>query len=174
MIDVSTRMPNPTEYEWGIAGSDERGKAAAGADGKATITWTPKDDGYHTLSVRATNATGAVTDWTSVSITTYSRPDVSSTDYPEWTYGGGVGVPGKFTFRPYETTPDVVAYVYVYDNGRDPGPEQTVEAGADKAATVTITPTQPGYNHVKVRAKSADGTLSGLSTYTFIVNYPEN
>lgn len=83
-------------------------------------------------------------------------------------------MPGKFTFRPYETTPDVVAYVYVYDNGRDPGPEQTVEAGADKAATVTITPTQPGYNHVKVRAKSADGTLSGLSTYTFIVNYPEN
>ncbi len=172
VIDVSTRMPNPTEYSWEIG--NERGKVAAGPDGKATIRWTPKDDGYHSLYVRATNATGAVTDGTSVSITTYSSPRVTSTDYPEYRWAGGVGVPGKFTFTPYETTPDVVAYVYVYDNGWEEGPEQTVEAGPDRSATVTITPTEAGYNYVKVRAKSADGTLSGRRTYTIQVNYPEN
>lgn len=172
VFEVSTRMPNVTEYVWNVG--QEKGTVAAGPDGKATITWTPKDDGSPTFGVFARNATGARTgsEWETIQV--YSKPYVTSADYPEWSWGGGVGVPGKFTFTPYQTTPDVVAYVYVYNNGRDDGPEQTVEAGPDKSATVTITPTEPGYNYVKVRAKSADGTLSGQRTYTIQVNYPEN
>ncbi|WP_367133395.1 hypothetical protein [Saccharothrix sp. HUAS TT1] len=167
---VSSRMPEVTEYRWEVAGTEDAGTVAAGPDGTGAFSWTPPDDGEHTITVHARNATGARSDGNWASLVVYSSPTVTSVDYPEWSWAGGVGVAGEFTFTPNANTPDVVEYVYTYHDGWDEGPEQVVAAGPDGSATVTITPTRAFYNYVHVRARSADGTLSGRRGYTMIVN----
>lgn len=73
----------------------------------------------------------------------------------------GYGQPRTLTFAP--RMEDVVEYTYRLDDG----PEQTVPAAADGTATVTITPTKPGYNTVYVRSRTAGDLPSGEGSYRF-------
>jgi hypothetical protein len=171
VFTLSSRMPNVTEWFWRVEGGNEEGSVPARPDGTGTFSWTPKDDGSPTISFWAKNSAGATSAGDFESWTVWSSPRITSTDYPEWSWAGGIGVAGQFTFRPSENVSDVTEYVYAYDNGRDPGPEQTVQAGPDGSATVTITPTEGGYKYLRVRSKSADGSRSGQGSYTFVVNY---
>ncbi|SEF37671.1 hypothetical protein SAMN05421837_11522 [Amycolatopsis pretoriensis] len=49
----STASDSATSYDYTFSGpsEDESGTVAAGPDGKATLTWTPKEAGYYSLTV---------------------------------------------------------------------------------------------------------------------------
>jgi hypothetical protein len=88
---------------------------------------------------------------------------VTSTDYPQNQTSGGQGMPGTFTFSP--RLPDVAAYRYSFGGA----PAVTVDAGVDGTATVTWTPTGPGFVSLSVVSVGSDGTLSPSTSYSFSV-----
>ena len=164
-------MPAVTEYVWTISGLEDGAPehvVRAGDDGSATFDWKVPADGNYTIGVYARNATGARSggEWKSVYV--WSGPLVKSAVYPEWGTGGGVGVPGTFTVTP--NMPEVVEYTYSFaDNPWNPIEEKTVPAAADGSLTLEYTPKVATYNTLKIRSRSADGTLSGWKSYTFLV-----
>lgn len=165
----TSRMPGVTEYVWSLSPGEEEHVLPAGPDGVGRLTWTPTEDGYHYLGVQARNATGALSGGSGLSFQVSSAPQVYSAVYPPWTYGGGVGVEGTFGVEP--EMPNVTEYVYQFRVSFDETPETTVAAGADGTLSLRYTPTQSGYHTLKIRSRSADGTLSGWREYTFLVNW---
>ncbi|MFF5215191.1 hypothetical protein [Micromonospora sp. NPDC000442] len=187
-------MPGVTEYVWSVAGGpgvageftfrpardgvtgyvytfegEEERTVTAGADGVATISWTPQSypadrSGWVRLTVRATMGS-MVSDGTEHSlILNRLAPTVSSSDYPP-TGGGGPGVPDEFTLT--AQMPGSTEFVYRYN-----GEEQTVAAGADGTATITLTPQYDGSNYLYVSSRTTSGITSGEDYYYFNVNYP--
>lgn len=163
------RMPDVVEYVYSF-NFDVEQTVAAGADGSASVTFTPTTVDTNTLYVFSRSADGTVSetgwfDFFPASI----APTVESATYPQFLTSGGPGVPGTFTFRPVAA--DVVEYVYQF-----PGePEQTVAAGPDGTATVTWTPRSypdldNGWVTLFVRSRSAGGFESDLRFYTFRLN----
>jgi hypothetical protein len=143
----------------------------AGADGSATVTWTPTGDGYHQLDVRSRSADGTLSPYRTYSFEVNSAPFVWSDEYPMWTESGAPGVPGTFRLSPQAA--GVTEYVYTFDyefNG--PGPEASVAAGPDGAASFTWAPPDPGIYLLSVRARDADGVLSAVTEYYFYVGLP--
>ena len=165
----TSRMPGVTEYVWSLGPSEEKHVLPAGPDGVGRLTWTPTEDGNYHLWVQARNATGALSGGSGLSFRVYSAPQVNSAVYPAWQNGGGVGVEGTFTVEPQ--MPDVVEYIYQFRVSFNETPETTVAAGADGKLSLSYTPTQSGYHTLRIRSRSADGTLSGWNEYTFIVNW---
>ncbi|WP_328444453.1 hypothetical protein [Amycolatopsis sp. NBC_00438] len=145
-----------TGFQWdgGYVAADHRG-------GKATVRFAPKSSGPEDLSAAAVDAAG------NRSPTGYYRywvasnqPGVSCTPYDDF-----IGVERTCAFTPYGATP-VTGYVYHLGNQ----PEQTVAAGPDGAATVTVTPTDPNlpYLQLSVQARLATGYLTSPSTETVV------
>jgi hypothetical protein len=148
-----------------VGGQDDRTvEVAAGADGTATVDLTL--DGVHgqSLQVTSRSANGWVSDaeWWSISYDT--TPTVASDVYPENGSGGGVGVPGTFTFTP--KVKDVVSYTYTFNNG---DPEVTVPAGADHTASIEWTPATDGWYDLTVHATTRSGIRLAAYDYFFTV-----
>lgn len=165
----TSRMPGVTEYVWSLAPDEEKHVLQAGPDGVGRLTWTPTEDGSYYLGVQARNATGALSGGSGTSFYVSSAPQVNSTVYPAWRTGGGVGVEGTFDVQPQ--MPNVTEFVYQFQVNFRSGPETTVPAGADGKISLSYTPTQSGYHTLKIRSRSADGTLSGWNEHTFIVDW---
>ncbi|MTK00560.1 hypothetical protein [Micromonospora sp. CP22] len=157
-----------TGYVYTFEGEEER-TVIAGADGVATISWTPQSypadrSGWVRLTVRATMGS-IVSDETEHSlILKRLAPTVSSSDYPP-TGGGGPGVPGQFTLT--AQMPGSAEFVYRYN-----GEEETVAVGADGTATITLTPQHYGSHYLYVSSRTASGATSGEDYYYFNVNHP--
>ncbi len=135
----------------------------AGPDGVGKVTIVPAGSGYHQLSVFSTTAAGQRSGTTDTYVDVASnQPTVTSTDYPENSFGGGTSIPGTFTF----STPGAVSYTYVF--GDDAA--VTVPAGADGAATVTLTPLHANSQTLLVTGTFADGTQSETRRYGFYAN----
>ncbi|MFG3705757.1 hypothetical protein ACGF7U_13635 [Micromonospora sp. NPDC047670] len=131
--------------------------AADAPGGSATVTITPDRDGPMTLSVEAVDAAGNRSPATSYGF----RVRTTSPTITDGDPTAGYGQPRTLTFTP--RMEDVVEYTYRLNDG----PEQIVAAVADGTATVTITPTKPGYNDVYVRSRTAGDLPSGEGTYRF-------
>ncbi|WP_140157991.1 hypothetical protein [Micromonospora sp. NBS 11-29] len=129
----------------------------------AELTVTPDRGFRNTLTVRARSASGALSPEATYSFVVSTAPVVGSTTYPAGETGGGVGVPGVFTFTP--RMPDVTRYVYQFDNG----PEVTVPAGADGSASVTLTPTESRWYPISVYAVDKAGNRSDYAYHWFVV-----
>jgi hypothetical protein len=93
-----------------------------------------------------------------------TTPAVGSDVYPENQSGGGVGVPGTFTFSP--KVGHIVSYTYSFDYG----PPVTVDARLGHAAKVTWAPDQSGFTDLQVYATTADGLQLEPYDYFFSVN----
>lgn len=138
-----------------------------GPGGSAVVEYTPADSGYQSVSVRSVDSAGNRSYETYYSFAVLeTRPFVFSSMYPaEYpNLAGGIGVPGVFDFQ--SNLPGVVSYAYRLDDG----PESTVAAGADRRASVTITPTSGGDHVLRVVSTSADGQVSPPRDYRFTVD----
>jgi hypothetical protein len=152
-------------YSYNFENGQSTGQVDAGADGTATVSYTPSNSGPHGVYVNAYDRAGAF------SVAHYSftvretRPTVTSAQYPpQGGPDGGVGVPGAFTFS--SPLPDIASYRYRLDNGTT----QQVAAGADGKATVTITPQTGGDHVLYVRSVDAAGVESPNREYRFLVD----
>ncbi|MEU7909337.1 hypothetical protein [Actinoplanes sp. NPDC049118] len=135
-----------------------------------TIPSTLVDGGRYHLKARATDAAGAKSAWSPVctfvvDTTRPHAPVVTSADYPEGTPGGGVGIPGKFTFAAAGGDKDVAKFRY---SSASAGLHE-VPAGRKGRAVVEITPNTYGTNVVTVQAIDHTGNRSGETTYSFSV-----
>ncbi|UUU23733.1 hypothetical protein [Streptomyces sp. DSM 40750] len=144
--------------------SDKTLEVAAAADGTAKMKLTL--DGIHgeSLRVTSTSANGWVSDAASWSTSYDTTPTVASDVYPENGSGGGVGVPGTFTFTP--KVKDVVSYTYSFNGA----PEATVAADAHHKATVDWTPPTDGFHYLTVYATTRSGIRLAPYDYFFAVN----
>ena len=163
-------------FEWWHAGGEKIGESESwsGSSGSWFRVVIPEnslvDGGTYAWRVRGFDgvAAGPWSPWCEFTVDTV-RPDrpptVSSTDYPPTGEHGGVGVPGTFTFTA-NGVDDVVAFSY----GRQDSPA-TVEAdGPGGTATVTYTPTSPGWNVLWVRSIDRAGNRSDFFPYEFNVS----
>ncbi|WP_200208201.1 hypothetical protein [Micromonospora coerulea] len=158
----SSELPDTTSFVYRLNDGPEQ--TVAVNDGTAAeLTVTPDRGFRNTLTVRARSASGELSPEASYAFMVSTAPTVSSTTYPSGETAGGVGVPGVFTFAP--RLPDVVTYVYQFDNG----PEVTVPAGADGTASVTLTPTEARWYPISVYAVDKDGNRSDYAYYWFAV-----
>ncbi len=156
-----------TGYVYTFEGEQER-TVRANADGVATINWTPQSyptdrSGWVRLTVRAKMGTMVSDETEHALVLSRLAPTVSSSDYPP-TGGGGPNVPGQFTLT--AQMPGTTEFVYRYN-----GEEQTVAAGADGTATITLTPQYDGSHYLYVSSRTASGITSGEDYYYFYVHY---
>ncbi|MEV4768615.1 hypothetical protein [Micromonospora humida] len=164
-------MTGVTEYVYAFDYGDPQ-TVAAGADGSATITYTPADAGYHTIEVFSRTGTGVESEQVSLAFYPASvAPTVSSGVYPRNTAGGGPGVPGTFAFAPHPSVTGVTSYVYQF-RGES---ERTVAANADGTASIEWTPATydneyGGWVELRVWARTATGTTTDAQYYSFRVD----
>ncbi|MBP2321181.1 hypothetical protein JOF56_001566 [Kibdelosporangium banguiense] len=89
-------------------------------------------------------------------------PIVSSTDYPEFGVGGGIGQTGAFTLQP-QGDADVVAYKYALHDD----PQQVVQAKADGTATALVTPDTDAWLDFYARSVDRAGNVGPVRRYHF-------
>ncbi|MFI6229956.1 hypothetical protein ACIBCR_21905 [Micromonospora echinospora] len=166
----SPAMDGVTEYVYWVDNGTRR-TVVAGADGTATVSYTPADAGRRTLQVFSRTGTGVTSQTTVLSFHPASvAPSVASEVYPQNLSGGGPGVPGSFTFRPNAQVSGVTSYVYTFRGE----PERSVTANADGTATIEWTPQaydeqNYGWVELRVRARTASGTTTDAAFYSFRV-----
>ncbi|MFE0465309.1 hypothetical protein ACFW1A_39280 [Kitasatospora sp. NPDC058965] len=139
------------------------------ASGNGTAVVTETLDGAYgdRLLVSTTSANGWVSSqawWDNGYLDT--SPTVTSDVYPENGSGGGVGVPGAFTFTPKINGADVASYTYSVNWGAP----VTVQAGAHGVAQVSWTPDQSDWYDLEVYATTKDGVQLAPYDYYFAVN----
>ncbi|BCJ72384.1 hypothetical protein CS0771_19280 [Catellatospora sp. IY07-71] len=130
---------------------------AADANGNATVTITPTEDGPLQLHVRAYDKARNPSESTTYDF--YVRP--TSPTIEDLDPQGWLGQARRIVFRPNMS--DVVSYVYTVNYG----PEQTVTAAADGTAQVEVTP-QDGYTEIRVRSVTAAG-LRSSEGWTYLI-----
>jgi hypothetical protein len=140
--------------------------AADGLGGPATITWAPPETGGWWLMLEPVDRAGNTSELIRPFTVRDIRPWVFSSVYNEFANNpvGNIGVPGVFAFSP--GMPNVTQYTYRLDDA----PEQTVTAGADNKAEVTLAPTHGGINVLYVRNTDQDGASSTDREYRFLVD----
>ncbi|MGK3205932.1 DNRLRE domain-containing protein [Amycolatopsis sp. MEPSY49] len=153
-------------YYYGLFDTPGSYVPATRKGGPATVTVVPQQSGPQYLSVWSVDAAGARSDRTDYRFWVASNePGVACTPWDAY-----VGEARQCTFTPNGPSP---ATAYVYHLGQDD--DRTVPAGPDGTATVTVVPTdyeQP-YPELTVRAKLANGYVTGPSTTSFSVEAGE-
>ncbi|MFC7482273.1 hypothetical protein ACFQX7_22760 [Luedemannella flava] len=153
-IGFNSWLPDVTGFAYRFDGGAEH---TVGLGEAATVT--PTHAGETTIVVQALRADGTRSPQGTHTFNVWSGPLVSWT--PEGK--GTLGEPVTFTFRP--ALSGVAEYRYSLD-GED---EQTVAAGADGTATVTLTPNRPGLSTLNVTSVGADGATSDTRQQYFEV-----
>ncbi|WP_406077966.1 hypothetical protein [Micromonospora sp. NBC_00858] len=141
---------------------------AEGLGGPATIRWTPRAAGHHSVTAyavdRAGNSSEALYQEFHVKET---RPSIFSAAYPDWgtNLDYNVGVSGAFELS--ATVPDAATFVWRIDEN---GPSGTVPADAAGRATAMIAPTRAGRQTLYVHSVTGDGTAHAPRAYEFLVD----
>jgi hypothetical protein len=133
--------------------------AADAPGGSVTVQFTPDDFGFTLLRARSVDRAGNSSDSTSYEF--YVRntaPTIEDADRDAW-----LGDPHTLTFRP--NMPDTVSYTYRIDDGG----EQTIAAGANGTAQLTLVPAPDGTT-VSVYSTTAAGVRSGQNVIQLYVS----
>lgn len=155
-------LPNSVSFTYTLNGGTPT-TVPVGPDGAATVTLT-SDSSIAELDVFSTTSDGVNSGTQNcIPFLDSDEPVVTSTVYPEDSVGGGVGVPGTFTFT--SPVPGVVSYTYSFN-----GDEKTVSAGPDGSAQVVLTPTDTSAQELLVSSTLPDGGTSDTTFYSFLVN----
>ena len=137
----------------------------ANADGTAQVSVTPDQaDSQNTLMVSSVNTDGYESGQAQYAMFFTTNPIVTSVQYPEGPWSGGVGVKGTFTFAPAYA--GIVSYTYSFDGAV----AQTVAANANGKATVHWTPTTSGSHELVVSSTDNTGLISDQTYYAIGVN----
>lgn len=177
--DQLQTSPQPVSgrFEWRALGGDKLGEELSrpGYSGEWACAHVPEgqlaDGGTYEWRVRAEDgiATSEWTAWQKFTVDT-TRPDrepgVTSAEYPEGEFSGGVGVQGTFSFTPEGVT-DIVAYQYGFTGSPHGGP---VPAGSDGSLTITFTPDRSGPFTLDVVSIDRAGNRSPERSYLFFVS----
>ncbi|MEV4660651.1 hypothetical protein AB0J85_01760 [Micromonospora echinofusca] len=142
---------------------------AEGLGGPATVGWSPRAAGHHSLTVRAIDRAGNASEPAYHEFyVKETRPSVFSAAYqdlaPNLDYN--VGVPGAFEFTAARHV-GTASFAWRIDEG---GPSGTVPADAIGKATVMIAPTRGGWQTLYVHSVAHDGTAHADRAYRFIVD----
>ncbi|NUO57742.1 MAG: hypothetical protein HOV71_05690 [Hamadaea sp.] len=156
---IRAGLPDTASYAYSLDDGAEQTVTAA-ADGTAQLSVTPKLTGSW-FSIHGIGAAGQVSATTRVFLTVQSAPIVTSTQFPQNGVGAPVGTEGVFHFAPRMS--GVTQYLYSYDSG----PWQTVTAGQDGAADITLRPATPGTHRLVVYSRTTDGVDSMRTAYYF-------
>ncbi|WP_238425206.1 hypothetical protein [Micromonospora parastrephiae] len=141
---------------------------ADGLGGPATVEWTPRSAGYHSVSVYAIDRAGNYSEQAHYQYhVKETRPSIFSAAYPEGTpnLDYNIGVPGAFELR--SNVADTVSFAWRIDGD---GPSGTVPASADGTATAMIAPTRAGRQTLYVHSVTRDGTAHAPRAYQFTVD----
>ncbi|MDT7783907.1 MAG: hypothetical protein QOF58_2326 [Pseudonocardiales bacterium] len=161
-ITFGTSMESPVEYEYWLSyDRATRYKVAAGADGKATGTFTAGDvTGAQWVIARVRNAAGIWSVEGSQMFGISNVPDITSAEFPAWTT-----VPWRTgTFKLKAHQPRATEFVYTID-----GVEHVTPVGADGTASFEWTPTRAGQIYLIATTRTAAGVTSGDNWYSFTV-----
>ncbi|MFC4146656.1 DNRLRE domain-containing protein [Micromonospora mangrovi] len=164
-------MDGVTEYVYAFDYGEPQ-TVTAGADGTATIAYTPTEAYQHSIQVFSRTGDGVESATADLTFDVASvAPSVESAVYPRNLTGGGPGVTGTFTFRPHPQSTGITSYLYTFRGE----PERTVEAGPDGTATIEWTAGSAddewgGWNEVRVRARTAAGVTTDVQYYSFRVD----
>lgn len=161
---VHAVLPGSVTLTYGDTLGDQ-GTVPVDADGNAQITVTPtRSSSFANFFVHSTTADGQNSGTAGVSLVVLTNgPTVTSSDYPQFQFAGGLGQPGTFTF----TSPVAGAQSFTYSvNG---GQQTTVPADASGAASVRITPATTD-SVLTVTSTLADGSTSEPARYEFFAN----
>jgi hypothetical protein len=135
----------------------------AKSDGTANVAFTLNGPGGDTMDVTSTSADGWVSNIATWLVQFDTTPTVSSAVYPENGSGGGVGVPGTFTFAPKVN--GIASYTYSFNSGTP----VTVKAAPHGAASITWTPDASGFYDLNVYATTKNGIQLTPYDYFFTV-----
>ncbi|MEU8129483.1 hypothetical protein AB0B68_19890 [Micromonospora sp. NPDC049049] len=157
-------LPGVQRYTYQLNWGQER-TVDAGADGMASVTYTPSESGYQTIEVTSHGADGTRSQTRTYEFVVKSDRVGVAGWYSDWSVTGGIGVPGSMTFWT-DLYPDVAEYRYRLNDG----PEQTVAADPDGTGTgFLLTPDRNGVNTLSVRQLLRSGELSPATEYRFRV-----
>ncbi|MEH0973018.1 hypothetical protein V6U77_18010 [Micromonospora sp. CPCC 205546] len=157
-------------YSGELSGDPVEGTVnAEGLGGPATVRWSPRAAGHHSLTVRAIDRAGNSSEPAYHEFyVKETRPSVFSAAYqdlsPNLDYN--VGVPGAFEFTAARLV-GTASFAWRIDEG---GPSGTVPADAAGKATVMIAPTRGGWQTLYVHSVAHDGTAHADRAYRFIVD----
>jgi hypothetical protein len=158
-------LPGVAEYRYRLPGMDEQ-TVPAGADGTATVTYVPRGWGAHQILVRSVGGDGTDSDTREFY---YDVRDnkvwVIRADLDENSPRSGIGNTAFFQLYT-QRVGEVVEYRYRVDDE----PEQAIPAVRDGTTTLlSITLLRNGLNTLYVRGSTADGELSPVTEYRFLV-----
>ncbi|MEV6366134.1 hypothetical protein AB0L86_04480 [Micromonospora musae] len=138
----------------------EKTVAADRPGGSATVTITPRPS-INFLEVWSLDASGNRSDTTRYDFYTYDVGPIVDGELSE------IGVPTILTVRP--RMEGVVSYRFHLDGD----PEQSVDAGPDGTATLTVTATRGGYRTLTVTSVSADGVTATSEVSFWLFTEPK-
>jgi hypothetical protein len=158
-------LPGVTEYRYSFAGGTEQ-TVAAGADGSASVDYTPTSPGYDYVDVVSRSADGTLSDPRKYEfIVLDTTVSVYGFRYGPDRVFGGIGVPGGIVFSS-QLASELADYTYRLNDG----PEQVVAAATDGVSTdVIVVPDRNGTNVLRVQSRSRDGYLSPVTEFRFLV-----
>ncbi|WP_253237235.1 hypothetical protein [Paractinoplanes aksuensis] len=169
VLTFEPATPNVASYQyyWGYY-PESPVTVDAGADGSATVEWTPEYADHATLSVVALAADGGESDVRRINISAYDQGAEYSGTWDDSTPRGGVGVPGRVGFSGLRAGLHDATVKYLWRVNDGP----VHELARDKEALVTeapYTPERTGENVVSVQRQFTDGLLSPVLEYRFLV-----
>ncbi|MFU8854513.1 hypothetical protein ACNAW0_26560 [Micromonospora sp. SL1-18] len=141
---------------------------AEGLGGPATVRWTPRAAGHHSVTVYAVDRAGNRSEAAYYEFyVKETRPSIFSSAYPDWgsNLDYNVGVSGAFELS--ATVPDTVSFGWRID---EDGPSGMVPADAKGRATAMIAPTRAGRQTLYVHSVTRDGTTHAPRAYEFLVD----
>ncbi|WP_412540738.1 hypothetical protein R8Z50_33925 [Longispora sp. K20-0274] len=142
---------NVTEYTYAFS-TGETGTVPAGPDGKASVEWTPTDQGYVSLTVTSRSANGMVSMTAYYSF--YVREAQDEPGVVDGNPDGGYGQARTLTFEPHQR--NVVSYEYWFEDGE----HSTIAADADHTASITVDGRWIGARTLFVQSRNSAGKLS--------------
>ncbi|WFE50783.1 hypothetical protein [Micromonospora sp. WMMD1155] len=155
-------LPGVASYRYSLDGADEA-TIAAGPDGTATVTYTPRSWGYQDVRVTSIGADGTESDLRMAPFDVRdNRVNVYSTY--DWSRRG-IGWTGYFYF-----TTQLFGEVTEYHYRVNDGPEQMLPASTEGTSTLVAVPfDRNGTNTLHVQSLTAGGELSPVTDYDFEV-----
>jgi hypothetical protein len=140
---------------------------AASLGGPATVTWTPKGAGGHSVHVYAVDRAGNWSDQRDYNFwVRETRPAIFSSAYPDWgsNLDYNIGVPGAFQFTSNVEETESFAWRI-----GDDGPSGSV-AAEGREATAMIAPAKAGRQTLYVQSVTRDGRKHPARAYEFLVD----
>jgi hypothetical protein len=129
------------------------------------VTVVPTHAGNSSFTARAKRADGTLSPATTITISITSGPLVTA----KGPYGPAPVLGRKATFTIEPSLPGVVSYRYSWGVW---GEEQTLAASPDGSASLTVTPSEAGYQELLITGFTADGTASDQRRLAFSVDDP--